>query len=283
MSGEFNRAARQQYNAETIMKHAETIMKHIDVNGVAVALAEAGAGEPVVLLHSSASSNRQWQAAFDALAGDHRVIAPDLYGYGMTGPWPAAAGPTLADETAMVDAVTTCGNKWLCGHYATGFCWLRPELRESLIYDQAYWVANLGPERLANVRTYVLRDDLGAAKYDVFGTANLNNFMPWTESVETLLDAGMAAIAAHDQALVSRLIDGLDDAGYRLLSPRDGAMRSTLVMVSHRRAERNAAIHRALAANRVFVALREGNLRFSPHLYNSNADIDRALEALNAA
>lgn len=118
MSGEFNRAARQQYNAETIMKHAETIMKHIDVNGVAVALAEAGAGEPVVLLHSSASSNRQWQAAFDALAGDHRVIAPDLYGYGMTGPWPAAAGPTLADETAMVDAVIamTGGPVHLVGH-----------------------------------------------------------------------------------------------------------------------------------------------------------------------
>ena len=185
--------------------------------------------------------------------------------------------------TAMVDAVTTCGNKWLCGPYATGFCWLRPALRESLVYDQAYWVANLGKDRLANLRTYVLRDDLGAAKYDVFGTANLNNFMPWTESVETLLDAGMAAIAAHDQALVSRLIDGLDDAGYRLLSPRDGAMRSTLVMVSHRRAERNPAIHQALAAESVFVALREGNLRFSPHLYNSNADIDRALEALNAA
>ena len=54
-------------------------------------------------------------------------------------------------------------------------------------------------------------------------------------------------------------------------------------MVSHRRAERNPAIHQALAADRVFVALREGNLRFSPHLYNSNADIDRALEALNAA
>lgn len=106
-------------------------MKHIDVNGVAVALAEAGAGEPVVLLHSSASSNRQWQAAFDALAGDHRVIAPDLYGYGMTGPWPAAAGPTLADETAMVDAVIamTGGPVHLVGHSYGGSIAARTALR----------------------------------------------------------------------------------------------------------------------------------------------------------
>lgn len=184
---------------------------------------------------------------------------------------------------ASVDAVTTCGNKWLCGPYATGFCWLRPALRESLAYDQAYWVANLGAERLANLRRYVLRDDLGAAKYDVFGTGNLNNFMPWTASVETLLEVGMARIADHNQALVSRLIDGLDDTKYRLLSPREGVMRSTLAIVSHRQAERNFAIREALAAGGVFVALREGNLRLSPHLYNSHADIDRALEALNAA
>ena len=93
----------------------------------------------------------------------------------------------------------------------------------------------------------------------------------------------MTRIADHNQALVSRLIDGLDDTKYRLLSPREGVMRSTLAIVSHRQAERNFAIREALAAGGVFVALREGNLRLSPHLYNSHADIDRALEALNAA
>ena len=40
-----------------------------------------------------------------------------------------------------VDAVVSVGFKWLCGPYGTGFCWLRPELRESLRRTQAYWLS----------------------------------------------------------------------------------------------------------------------------------------------
>ena len=32
-----------------------------------------------------------------------------------------------------VDAITCCGYKWLCGPYETGFCWLTPSLRDSLL------------------------------------------------------------------------------------------------------------------------------------------------------
>ena len=183
---------------------------------------------------------------------------------------------------ASVDAVTGCGHKWLCGPYGTGYCWLRPELRESLEYDQAYWSAHQSGARLSDLRDYTLRDDLGAAQYDVFGTANYNNFMPCTASIETLLDIGPEVVAAHDQALVARLIAGLDESKYEVLSPREGPERSTLVIVSHRDAARNREIREALAADGVFIALREGNLRLSPHLYNGADDIDRAIAALNA-
>jgi cysteine desulfurase/selenocysteine lyase len=37
-----------------------------------------------------------------------------------------------------IDALVSCGFKWLCGPYATGFCWIRPELLEELDYHQNY-------------------------------------------------------------------------------------------------------------------------------------------------
>lgn len=43
---------------------------------------ERGAGEPVVLLHSSGMSSRQWRKLGDELERTHRVIAVDLIGYG---------------------------------------------------------------------------------------------------------------------------------------------------------------------------------------------------------
>jgi pimeloyl-ACP methyl ester carboxylesterase len=39
-------------------------------------------GEPVVLVHSSASSSRQWRALVERLEPRYRAIAPDLCGYG---------------------------------------------------------------------------------------------------------------------------------------------------------------------------------------------------------
>ncbi len=43
---------------------------------------EAGAGPPVLLLHGFPQTHRCWDAVAPRLARDHRVVAPDLRGYG---------------------------------------------------------------------------------------------------------------------------------------------------------------------------------------------------------
>lgn len=130
---------------------------------------------------------------------------------------------------------------------------------------------------------YVLRGDLGPTAYDVFGTANFFQFMPWTASIETLLEAGIDEIAQYNQSLVQRLIDELDPEAYELLSSPSGPARSTLVVVTHRDATNNDAIFQKLRAGGVDLAVRAGKLRFSPHAYNTASDIDRALDILGTA
>jgi len=185
--------------------------------------------------------------------------------------------------TAPVDAITNAGFKWLCGPYGTGFCWMRPELRESLEYNQNYWLSmQTADDLMKEPGEPLLRSDLGARRFDVFGTANFFNFKAWTASVEYLLGKGLENIEAYDNQLVSRLIAGLDPTRYELLSPGSGASRSTLVFISHKEAARNAAVYEELRRMKIFVAQRAGKLRFSPHLYNTFEDIDRALAALNS-
>ena len=194
-----------------------------------------------------------------------------------------ALGARVLDVAGVpVDAVVSCGFKWLCGPYATGFCWTTPELLARLDYNQAYWFTLQGDRPLNEMRSYALRDDLGAARYDVFCTANLNNFVPWIASLEYFLDCGLAEIEQHDQALVTRLVQGLDFASFQVLSPRQGPARSTLVLASHRDPARNPALYDALAAAGIDIALREGNLRFAPHLYNTPEEIDRAIQVVTS-
>src|SRR5579883_270673 len=182
---------------------------------------------------------------------------------------------------APVDALTCVGFKWLCGPYGTGFCWIKPTLREQLRPLKAYWLAmqtaaDLGRE----AADPELRDGLDARGFDVFGTANFLNFKPLAAAVEHILAIGVSRIAAHDQTLVARFVAGLEGSAFELLSPRAGGQRSTLVFFSHRERGKNAAIHAALAESGVDVAFRNGSLRLSPHLYNAAADIDRALDLL---
>jgi selenocysteine lyase/cysteine desulfurase len=183
-----------------------------------------------------------------------------------------------------IAALTSSGFKWLCGPYGTGFAWIRPDVLESLERIQSYWLAR--PDGTAidlnAPADHRPRDDLGARAYDVFGTANFLNLMPWTAAVEYLLQQGIEVIAAHDARLVDLLIEGLEDRAYRVVGPMDPSERSAIVSLTHEDGSRNAALHRELSRVGIDAAVRGGNLRFSPHLYNTPHEIARTLEVLVA-
>lgn len=192
------------------------------------------------------------------------------------------ARPLRLSDTP-VDALIGVGFKWLCGPYGTGYCWIRPELRQTLIYNQSYWLSMQTADDLKRGRGPLgPATDLGARRYDVFGTANFFNFVPWTASIEYLLDVGIDRIARHDQRLVSRFLEGLDRDRYDVISPEQGEDRSTLVFFSHRRPESNAEVYETLRRYGIDIALRAGRLRLAPHLYNTAAQVDRMLDRLVA-
>lgn len=195
----------------------------------------------------------------------------------LNGSQAVGARPTDVHELG-VDALVSCGFKWLCGPYATGFAWLRPELMQRLEYEQGYWLAQV--DEIANPpEHYELREDLGAAAYDVFCTANLSTFPAWEQAVSMLLDHGLDQVERHDQALIEQLIDGLP-ARWRLCSPKAGAERSTLVFLEPDSPDTVERALGRLAAAGVDAGQRAGRLRLSPHIHNTSEDIDRVLAAL---
>ena len=59
------------------------MVPHVEVDGVRLHYADAGSGEPaLVLLHAFPLHSRMWAAQIEHLATRHRVIAPDLPGFG---------------------------------------------------------------------------------------------------------------------------------------------------------------------------------------------------------
>ena len=187
-------------------------------------------------------------------------------------------------DSIAVDAIVNAGWKYLCGPYATGFCWMRPDLRTSLTYNQAYWQTLFTADGLGNDELDLRPPDpADPRRFDILATANFFNFVPWSAALELLIDKGPDRIEAYNQALVARLVDNIDRSRYDLLCPIEPAERSTLVFLSAKDADRNAEVYRALSAAGIDIAYRAGKLRISPHFYNTENDIDRAVEGLDRA
>ena len=193
-----------------------------------------------------------------------------------------AAGAFEVDLSQwQVDAVVCAGYKWLLGPYGTGFCWIDEKLRQQLNYTQNYWISLMDEAGLKSEGVLTLNDDRSARRYDVFGTANFFNFVPWTASIHYLLDIGLDRVEEHNQRLVDMIIEGLDRKRYELLSPHLKEARSNIVVFSLKDAASNANLSDFLKSKGIHLALWKNKLRVSPHIYNSSKEIGVLLGALN--
>lgn len=59
-------------------------MKRVNIGDIELAVQEAGAGPPLLLLHGFPLDHSMWRGQVESLARRRRVIAPDLRGFGMS-------------------------------------------------------------------------------------------------------------------------------------------------------------------------------------------------------
>src|SRR5215213_6692544 len=93
----------------------------------------------VLLIHSGGFTSRQWRKLSDLLAPRYCVLAPDLLGYGDSGPWPEGEPFHFRQDLAFLEGLLDRHGEpaHLVGHSYGGFLALqlalcRPELVRSI-------------------------------------------------------------------------------------------------------------------------------------------------------
>jgi len=126
-----------------------TSQQFAEVNGKRIAYLEAGAGDPIVLLHGNPTSSYLWRNIIPELEGSGRVIAPDLIGQGDSDKLPAEDGPdrysfqvAFAYLDGLLRAIGADNNVTLVIHdwgSGLGFHWARlnPEAVKGIAYMEA--------------------------------------------------------------------------------------------------------------------------------------------------
>ena len=79
----------------------------MDLSAITVDSIRSGAGQTVVLVHSSASGAGQWRALVADLDQHYETIAVNLFGYGDTTQWNGLEVQTLDDQAKLVEMSIT--------------------------------------------------------------------------------------------------------------------------------------------------------------------------------
>ena len=185
-----------------------------------------------------------------------------------------ACGAVELDVRSLgADAITGGTVKYLLGTAGLGFMWVRPEVHETLVPTQTGWFAD---EDIFAMSIDDYSPHASARRFDS-GTPPVPSLYAGVAGLSLVAETGVAAIEAHVHALGDRLLDGLDELGATVATPRPAAQRGPLVCV---RSTDVGALVAALAGERIVVSSREDKLRIALHLYNVEADVDTLLDAL---
>jgi selenocysteine lyase/cysteine desulfurase len=109
------------------------------------------------------------------------------------------------------------------------------------------------------------------------GTPPIPSIYAGIAGIELMQEIGIAETREHVQHLNDRLIDGVDELGGTLATPREREKHGALICV--RSTDVNALVA-ALADRGIVTSERDGNIRISAHAYNTDEDVDAVLEAL---
>jgi cysteine desulfurase / selenocysteine lyase len=187
------------------------------------------------------------------------------------------AFPTTVEH---VDFLSADAHKWLLGPLAIGIVFVRKDhfelCRPTLLGS---WNIK-APEFMAQPEIEFLPT---AQRYEP-GALNLPGIAGMKAAIELLLEIGIEHTAERILSIRARLAQGLEEQGFRSLGAQPDAAQSGILTVLHPSRD-VTAIFEKLGRENIVCSPRQDRagtklLRFSPHFYNTEAEVDRVLEAL---
>ncbi len=190
-----------------------------------------------------------------------------------------AVGQVPVDvRAAGVDILACGGHKWLCGPFGTGFAYVRRDLVAALEPRVVGWTAMDGTRDFSRLVDYRYELVETARRFEV-ATHPFQDVAAFAESMSLLGEVGPARIREHVLGLLDPLVEWLRETGAaEIVSDLRPEHRSGIFCFRPPHAER---AFKALARAGVACVLREGAIRLSPHLYNTEDDIAVVMDVIS--
>ena len=189
-------------------------------------------------------------------------------------------GTTPLDVHACNIDMLSCGaQKWLLSPWGSGFCYVRGELMKRLEPRTPGWLAVRGAEDFSHMLEYDLSYPDDARRFEV-ATIPYQDIAGMNASLEVLNEIGFDAVHDAIHSLAGRLVDGISSIStLSLVTPRDPKRRAGIVSFNVQDVK---GVSSRLTAAKVTHSVRGGGvIRLSPHVFNTEGEIDRVLDLMN--
>lgn len=180
------------------------------------------------------------------------------------------------------DFLVCAGYKWLLSPFGTGFFWIKSEHLPTVRPGPFYWMAVAGSDNFSALNFDDPKPAPNAKRWDAPEWASYFNFnlAAMDTSVELVSRMGPERVAAHNRKLIDFMFERLPKDRCIPASPLDVRQRGPYGCFTARSPEKTTELYQRLRKENVIVSLREGNIRVSPHLYNTERDIDRLISVI---
>jgi kynureninase len=185
-----------------------------------------------------------------------------------------SAGAVPLDVTALdVDFAVGGSVKWLCGGPGAGWLYVRPDLIDRLEPAYTGWQAHARPFAFEPEMEYAE----GIARF-LTGTPNVPALYAATAGYDVIEEIGVQRIRESSLRQTQLLIDGADERGFDVRSPREPDRRGGTVTVHVPGFE---AVHKELSERQVLCDFRpDAGIRLGPHFFNTDEDVLHALDQI---
>ena len=166
-----------------------------------------------------------------------------------------------------------CGGvlKWLCGGPGVGYLYVRPDLGAKLEPKLTGWFAH---ENSFEFSAGPIRYTAPPLRF-MNGTTHIPALEACRPGLQIITEVGVEKIREKSKRQTARLIELADHHGWRVNTPRDPEQRGGTVSIDMPDAQ---AVSRELLAREVLVDYRpKAGVRFSPHFYNTDEEVDAAI------
>ncbi|QIB65190.1 aminotransferase class V-fold PLP-dependent enzyme [Kineobactrum salinum] len=171
----------------------------------------------------------------------------------------------------QADVVLGSCVKWLCGGPGAGFLWIDPARVASIEPLDVGWFSHAAPFEF-DIHHFEYAPD--SARF-WGGTPSVLPCVVAAHSLDLIYRIGVDMIREHNQQLTQRIVDAVDPACLR--APADPALRGGTLVLN---LPEQDAVEQRLRSAGVRFDVRPMGLRLSPHIYNSNKDIDAVIACL---